>query len=232
VKHLRFFIVFVLSLLFADFSSASAAAASTHRGTSVAVSPSTFNCYNHSNYVQLTFDDTASASTLKSLLATLTKYNVKATFFFNTMNTPIAEFKMIRAAGMNIGNHTYDHANLTGLSATAIRSEWLRGRSSYTNSNLMRPPYGATNRTVRSVISSLGGLQCLWTVDTMDWSRSATQSTGDIIRRVRYGDRWTPPVYAGGVVLMHGTGRYTAAALEGVVKAVRARGLELQRLTA
>jgi len=209
---------------------ASSAASTVESAASV--KPTTYNCYNSSKYVRLTFDDTSTVANLKSLLATLKKYNVKATFFFNTVNTSAAEYKMIRDAGMDVGNHTYDHKDLTRLSRSAISKEWTRGRSAYTNTDLMRPPYGATNSTVRSVITDLGGRQCLWNVDTMDWSTSATRSAADIVRRVRSGDKWTPPAHAGDVVLMHGTGRYTAAALAGVIKAVLARGLTLQPLNA
>lgn len=194
------------------------------------VKPTTSNYYNTTPYVQLTFDDTASTTNLQAILSILKKNNVKATFFFNTKVTSLAKYKTIRAARMDVGNHTFDHALLTRLSYSQIRSEWVRGKTKYANTNLMRPPYGATSTTVRRAIADLHGRQCLWTVDTMDWSKRYTLSANDIVRRVRYGDHWTRPVYAGGVVLMHGTGRYTVAALQGVIDAVKARGLKLQPL--
>ena len=66
-----------------------------------------------------------------------------------------------------------------------------------------------------------------WTVDPRDWAGAPAAT---IVRRVRRGDAITPPVRAGGVVLMHLNGDHTGAALPGVIAAVRARGLTLHRL--
>ncbi len=48
--------------------------------------------------------------------------------------------------------------------------------------------------------------------------------------RVRYGDDLTPPVEAGGNILMHGSGRYTSSGLQKIIDAVRARRLVLDPL--
>lgn len=209
----------------------SAAKSSPKPASKSGVKPTRSNCWNSSSTVNLSFDDTASHAALDSILATLKKKNVKATFFFNTSTTSNAKFDKIRKAGHLVANHTYTHPNLTKLSASSVKTEVKRGRSSYANSPLVRPPYGATNATVSNVITSLGYKECLWTVDTMDWSASASPSAAAIIKRVKYGDKWSPRVYAGGMVLMHGTGKYTPAALPGVIDAIRDLGYKLPKLS-
>lgn len=197
---------------------------------STSVKPTRSNCYSSSSLVNLSFDDTASDKALNSILATLKSKNVKAIFFFNTNNTSLAKFKRIRAEGHVVANHTFNHPKLTSLSRSGVIDQVKRGRNQYTNSVLVRPPYGATNATVSGAISSLGYKECLWTVDTMDWSTSASPSASAIVNRVRNGDKWTARVGAGGMILMHGTGRHTPSALPGVIDAVRARGLEMPKL--
>jgi hypothetical protein len=53
-----------------------------------------------------------------------------------------------------------------------------------------------------------------------------------MVERVRHGDYRTPPIAAGGNILMHGQGRYTASGLQQIIDAVRAKGLVLDWLVA
>ena len=94
---------------------------------------------------------------------------------------------------------------------------------------LLRPPYGAGAFTTRltALAASRGYGLCFWTVDTRDWAGS---TTSQMVEKVRDGDAMTPPVEAGGVILMHLHGRHTAEGLQSVMDAVRARGLRLQPL--
>jgi hypothetical protein len=49
-------------------------------------------------------------------------------------------------------------------------------------------------------------------------------------RRVRFGDYRSASIAAGGNVLMHGTGRYTASGLQAIIGAVSDTGLRLEPL--
>jgi hypothetical protein len=64
-------------------------------------------------------------------------------------------------------------------------------------------------------------------VDTYDWQGP---STGRMIQRIVRGDRMTPPLRAGGNVLMHGHGAHTSEGLNRIITAIRARGLTLEPL--
>jgi peptidoglycan/xylan/chitin deacetylase (PgdA/CDA1 family) len=123
--------------------------------------------------------------------------------------------------GQLLGNHSYDHADYTRLSDAGIRNE-VRRRGSVvptTSPKLCRPPYeaGAFNTRVYNALASAGCRPAFWTVDTRDWDGS---SAATIVWRVKFGDATTPSVRAGGVILMHGTGRHTLEALPGISQAL------------
>jgi len=136
----------------------------------------------------------------------------------------------IARQGQLIGDHTQDHADLAKASDPHAIAEIRRGLIHTTGSvPLLRPPFGAGAYTARldRIATSLGMQLCTWTVDTRDWTGA---SAATIIRRVQHGDSITPPVRAGGVIIMHMNGEHTGRALPGVIRAVKARGLRLRAL--
>jgi endo-1,4-beta-xylanase len=185
--------------------------------------------YSTSPQVRWTFDDCATQTRLTSLLRFLDTHNVQAIFFFTgacMRGHPTFRAQITRAHHL-LGNHSYDHPSYLKLSASQIYSQVRRSYSVVptTSPKLCRPPYGdgAFNVRVFNALAAAGCRPAFWTVDTRDWSGS---SAATIVRRVRSGDRYTPAVKAGGVILMHGTGKYTLAAQPGIYNAIRAKGLE------
>ncbi len=69
---------------------------------------------------------------------------------------------LIEAGQVQIGNHTYTHANLRRLSDTKIRAElerndqWIQSTFKITSRPWFRPPYGFHNRHTDGVVASLG----------------------------------------------------------------------------
>jgi peptidoglycan/xylan/chitin deacetylase (PgdA/CDA1 family) len=92
-------------------------------------------------------------------------------------------------------------------------------------SKMLRPPYGAGAEAARVVdrIAASGYATCRWSVDTRDWAGYTPEQMADA---VRYGNSFTPPVYAGGVILMHAT-HFSPAKLQAVIDAIDARGLQI-----
>lgn len=130
--------------------------------------------------VALTFDDGPSRYTMK-LLNALKKYNAKATFFMVGQNVSRykSTVKKMASIGCELGNHTYDHPNLTNLSSSQISSQISRTNSAIRsatgkNATVMRPPYGSYNSRV---LSSVGMPAILWSVDTRDWDTLNAYST-------------------------------------------------------
>ena len=147
--------------------------------------------------VALTFDDGPGPRT-SEILDQLKKYNAHATFFMlgkNVKSYPDAIKQMLKD-GNELGNHSYDHQQLTKIDAEAIAKEVNDTNENIKNicgspATVLRPPYGAINDTVKS---SVGMPMILWNVDTLDWKTRNTQSTIDeVMRNLKDGD----------IILMH-----------------------------
>jgi peptidoglycan/xylan/chitin deacetylase (PgdA/CDA1 family) len=176
----------------------------------------------HGGTVYLTFDDGPSPYT-PAILKILRSTGSTATFF--ELGSRQAQYPStaahIRAEGSNIGNHTYNHPDLTALTAGQIRWQVTHGP----RGRCMRPPYGATNPRVRHVIAEQGLREVLWSIDTLDWSRPGTTK---IIKAAT-----GPAVRAGSIVLLHDGGgdrSQTVAALPKIVRTLRQRGYMIRRL--
>jgi peptidoglycan/xylan/chitin deacetylase (PgdA/CDA1 family) len=172
--------------------------------------------------VYLTFDDGPSAYT-PAILNILRATHSTATFFelgFRQAEHP-AEAAQVRAEGSNVGNHTYNHPDLTALTSGQIRWQLAHGP----RSKCIRPPFGATNPAVRRLLAQQGLREVLWTVDTKDWSRPGTTH---IIQAAT-----GPAVHAGSIVLLHDGGgdrSQTVAALPKIISILQQRGYVIRRI--
>jgi peptidoglycan/xylan/chitin deacetylase (PgdA/CDA1 family) len=175
--------------------------------------------------VALTFDDGPGPLTAE-LVHELRRLRVPGTFFVvgEQLNRYASVVRQEVRAGDVIGDHTENHAWLVRLPRAKqlqqIRDCALRLRFNGAGLPvLMRPPYGAVNRTTLAVARSLGMLVVLWSVDTDDWRRPGTAV---IVQRALEGAR------PGAIILMHDGGgprAQTLAAVPAIVRGLRRRGL-------
>ena len=171
--------------------------------------------------MSLSYDDGPTPST-SSLLSALGKANLRVTFFDlggQAELFPLAVRQEVRF-GHAVGNHSYDHPDLTTLTADAVTTQLARTQQILApligyRPTLMRPPYGAINDAVRSATSGLDLTPVIWNVDTVDWSRP---STADIVASAL-------TVRPGGFVLMHDGYPNTIAAVPQIAAGLAARGL-------
>jgi peptidoglycan/xylan/chitin deacetylase (PgdA/CDA1 family) len=189
-------------------------------------------CYNTTGNVRLTFDDGfTSQANLNSILSTLRVYNVRAVFFPTGVwaRSHPSMIRQIKAAGQRLGDHTYSHPHLNGLSNAAFRSQVANGQPANMSPRLLRPPGGAGAYSTRSyaLAQAQGYRLCYWGVDTRDWSGV---SAGTIVNKVLVGDSRTPPARAGDTILMHMSNTQSRYALPTMIRALRAKGLPLERL--
>lgn len=149
---------------------------------------------NYSRAAVFTFDDCPNnLSKLRAGLNWLEDNNVGA-WFFPTGNC-ITSFQsrydvnivsLMRSHGQLVGNHSVSHPDLTTLSYNGAKNQ-LGSPGVVTNYG--RPPYGASNSTVRSAYRAVGMRQVFWTVDTQDWTgKSASQVTSYVINHTGRGD--------------------------------------------
>lgn len=175
--------------------------------------------------VTLTFDDGPNASLTAQLLETLRAENIKAGFFvlgsLVRTNPGKALIRQAFEAGHRIGNHSYLHRDLTRLSIAQIRDELRRTRDlicdvTTNDCSLFRPPYGAQNERVRSVVAELGLHTVLWNVDTRDWQLRDNRWVNTGIAQIRSRNN--------SVVLMHDIHRTTVERVPAFITRIRALG--------
>lgn len=176
----------------------------------------------HLKRVALTFDDGPNPATTPQVLVILKEYGAKATFFMIGQKIAGQEalLQKIVAQGNEIGNHTWSHPNLAGLSAQGVKQEITLTNEAiekaiHKTPKLMRPPYGSTNATVQA---AAGMQEIMWTVDTLDWQN---HSTAAIMQNVKA--QLTP----GGIILMHDIHQSTVAALPSVLDYLKSQGYEM-----
>ncbi len=153
--------------------------------------------------VYLTFDDGPSGYT-HAMLDVLGRHGATATFFVIGSNIGGREGTVAAAAanGHAIGNHTWSHPDLRQLSTSAIRSQVASTNDAIASaigrgSGCLRPPYGYSSDRVESVVAEFGMFTVGWTIDTVDWSDSASVSS--ITRHLNN-------ARDGSVILMHDGG--------------------------
>ena len=132
--------------------------------------------------VALTFDDGPGPST-PAILAILEEYGVRATFFnvgLQELAWP-ANLQAEARAGFLVGNHTFNHPNMTKLSrktqATELdrvinRQEILTG----TAPCVFRPPFGDYDATTLHLVQERHMSVWMWSVDTEDWEAEGSAS--------------------------------------------------------
>lgn len=168
--------------------------------------------------VALTFDDGPGPDT-RRLLGILAARQAHATFFVvgqNVAHNP----QVVRdevAAGHEIGNHTWSHRDLTTLKPAEITDQIGRADQAIEAATgfrptLVRPPYGAFNRTVQKTVDRP---LVLWRVDPRDWEHHDSAYVADhITKHVRPGD----------VVLMHDIHATTVDAVPQILDTLAGRG--------
>ena len=147
--------------------------------------------------VALTFDDGPGKRT-GELLDVLEEYNAHATFFMlgQKVNAYSDVVKKMKDIGCELGNHSYDHANLSKADANKIIEEISKtntciSEAAGSGASVMRPPYGAISDTLKQ---NAGMPMILWNIDTLDWkTRNAQMTIDNVMNSVKDGD----------IILMH-----------------------------
>lgn len=161
--------------------------------------------------IALSFDDGPGDGT-DTILDTLQKYNAHATFMVVGLQVAshTEQLKRELALGNDIGNHTWDHSDLTSLSPAGVLSEVNRTGQAVANvlggqPFMVRPPYGAYNQTV---LNTLKMPLVLWSVDPDDWK----DRDADIVYQ-----RVMSHAHPGAIILSHDLYPTTAAAYQRII---------------
>jgi peptidoglycan/xylan/chitin deacetylase (PgdA/CDA1 family) len=183
----------------------------------------------HPRLAVLTFDDGPYPVTTPLLLAQLRALRVPAVFFVigrDVQEQPAIAVRL-RAAGVELGNHTQTHPEMSALDATEQTNEIagcertiaaLTGeRAAY-----FRPPHGNYNATTIDAARGQGEAVALWDVDPGDWrSLTAEQITENVRKHAR----------SPAVILLHNGKQSTIEALPRIVREYRDAGFEFVTLS-
>lgn len=159
--------------------------------------------------VAFTFDDGPNKDVTPRILTVLKKYNVHATFFVvgNRVPSGVSAIQQAVAQGCEIGNHSWEHANLAKWKIKKVRNSYNKTvkivkKHTGFNVKFLRPPYGAISQTMRK---KLKHPMVLWNVDTEDWkSRDGRKVFKEIKRSATDGS----------IILMHDLYPSTVDAIE------------------
>ncbi len=170
------------------------------------------------NKIAVTFDCAWNDDDIDDILDTLDKYNCKATFF--VVGTWAKKYpdalRKISERGHEIGNHSYDHADYTKLSAGEITDDLdkcdaviaeVTGEKPY----LMRAPSGGYNDTVVKAVENSGRTYIQWSVDSIDYGGASEQAIYD---------RSVKKTSAGDIILLHNGTENTAKVLPKILEAL------------
>ncbi|MGP4066986.1 LysM peptidoglycan-binding domain-containing protein [Halobacillus sp. B29] len=178
--------------------------------------------------VALTFDDGSDGTNIAKILQTLSKENIHSTFFLTGSGTKAHpnSIKDIKAAGHELANHSYSHADFTELSSAEIKNELDRTEAAVKSTTgvstkpLFRAPFGSVNSTVLKAVGNAGYTHTIhWNIDTLDWKGlSETEVYNRVVNNI----------VPGSIVLMHtGAGASgTPGALPDIIRSLKAKGYQ------
>lgn len=161
---------------------------------------------------------------IQPMLDILEQENVLATFFFDgswlSKNLDVA--REIQKRGHEMSNHAYSHPNMSTLSRTKaieeiVKTQQLLEQELGVTNPFFAPPSGDFDQETVIIAHELKLKTILWTLDTVDWRNPPPQQ---IIRKI---DSLVEP---GSLILMHPT-KSSSQALQGMIQAVKEKGLQL-----
>jgi peptidoglycan/xylan/chitin deacetylase (PgdA/CDA1 family) len=172
--------------------------------------------------VALTFDDGPSPYTVQ-LVHVLRRMHARATFFDIGSRLdywPDAVRAQTRVG--EIGNHTWSHPHLSGLSAADAAHELLWAQRAIRHRSrgvprLFRPPYDEATADDDLLARSLGLLDVRWSADSGDSIAGVPPKT--VVRTA------IAALRPGAIILLHDPHPSTPAVASAVIRAARRKGL-------
>ena len=185
--------------------------------------------------IALTFDAGANAECFKDLIGALERAHVHSTFFVTgnwaQRNRDCA--MAITRHGHEVGNHTWNHLDLTRQPDDIVREEISRAEILLTELSgqsprpRLRAPFGARDDRVLSIAATLGYRSIYWTIDSLD-SVEPRKTAAFLIDRIT---SKTDAQLDGAIILMHVGEKSTADALPVIIANLQGRGFRLVTLS-
>lgn len=175
--------------------------------------------------VALTFDDGPTPFTDR-LIGVLNDAGGKATFFMigNKVAANPDGARRVAEAGMEIGNHTWEHPNMTTIPEQYVPEQLSKGQEAIRAATgqtpkLWRPAGGLTNEAANSQAAEEGLAGVLWDVIPFDWINDSD------IAATRY--MLMSQIKPGSVVLLHDSYSSTVDLVQQFIPVLKANGYHL-----
>ncbi len=181
--------------------------------------------------IALTFDDGPDPRSTPRILDSLREHDLKATFFVlgHRVKERPGLLRRIVKEGHTIGNHAYNHTDMSDLSQRRMRLELRRTQAAVDHALgyhypmvLMRPPYGNPYLdssdalpVFRKVVRDQKLFPILWTVDPRDYLLGGHPQ--GVVRGVVRADETGRKGNKDQVLILHDTHRQTADALPQII---------------
>lgn len=140
--------------------------------------------------IYITFDDGPTPGVTEWILATLRKYDAKATFFVLGKNVELYPdlYEKICQEGHRIGNHTYSHQKGWRMACERYIED-IDFASDIVHSNLFRPPYARITPSQIGLVAQRYKI-VLWSILSFDYKRNLSCLTcaRAVTRDIRGGD--------------------------------------------
>ena len=170
----------------------------------------------------VSFDAAWGNEDTQQLIDILGRYDVKATFFVvgEWVDKYPESVRALADSGMEVMNHSDDHAHFSQLSAAEIEAN-INACSDKIESvtgarpTLFRCPYGEYDDHVIDTVRGMGVTPIQWDVDSLDWKEIPAE---EIVQRV------TGKVQPGSIVLFHNAALHTPEALPSILETLIQEG--------
>lgn len=167
--------------------------------------------------IYLTFDAGYENGNMPAILDALKKHNVHATFFVvgNFIKTCPDLVKRIVAEGHQVGNHTYNHPNMSNISSKeAFQKELGDLEKSYEEvtgqkmTKYYRPPQGKYSTHNLEMAKEMGYKTFFWSLAYVDWLQDKQPTKEAAFKKL------LSRIHPGAIVLLHSTSKTNAEILD------------------
>lgn len=185
-------------------------------------------------HIYLTFDVGYENGNTASILDTLKKHNVSATFF--VVGTYIESdpelVKRMAEEGHIVGNHTWHHPDMSQIAALdTFKKELVDVEDAYREvtgeemTNFYRPPQGKYSESNLQMAQELGYKTFFWSLAYVDWYDDNQPTKEEAF------DKLLGRIHPGAIVLLHSTSDTNSLILDELIQKWEEMGYTIRPLT-
>lgn len=180
----------------------------------------------------LTFDAGYENGNTEAILDALAKHEAPATFFivgYYLEENPELVLRMLED-GHTIGNHSYNHPDMTTLSEEEFVNEIESLETLYTEvtgmemSSYFRPPQGKYSMETLEMAQSMGYQTIFWSLAYVDWYQDDQPTKEEAF------DKLLTRVHPGAIVLLHSTSQTNGEIMDELLTEWEEMGYEFRSL--